>query len=194
MGAATSARKQSPLKPAAAEPVGRALTSHAALAGMVGHGGRGQLLPPARRPLTLARLKAFTEPGCTRAVLFPTYDGLWNSVRSLAVNCRDQSHTEGNFKPFSSPSWMFLLMANSCKQKRWSTCGKAPARRRPRRAQSQGRGGPAGRPASPQRGCGSSGRGTLVLCLSEGGGSLAKDTGDAGPSGNRVPRLEVSLR
>lgn len=67
--------------------------------------------------ITLVRLKDFTELFLTQGVLLPTYRGLWNRVRSFAVNWRDQSHTEGNFKPFSSPNWMFLLIANSCKIK-----------------------------------------------------------------------------
>lgn len=68
--------------------------------------------------ITFVRLKAFTELFRTQGVLLPTYRGLWKRVRSFAVNWRDQSHTEGNFKPFSSPNWIFLLMANSCKIKR----------------------------------------------------------------------------
>lgn len=103
-------KSREPSGPAAAEPVGHAPARTRPWLG-------GRPLPSARRPLTLARLKAFAEPVCMRGVLFPTYDGLWNSVRSLAVNCRDQSQTEGNFKPFSSPSWMFLLIANSYKRK-----------------------------------------------------------------------------
>lgn len=99
------------MKAPAANPGAHAASPAGALSVSPGTG-----TAPESPPGTLERLKVRRAPLCTLGVLFPMYSGLWNSSRSRLVNWRDQSQTHGNLRPFSSPSWMFLLIANSCKK------------------------------------------------------------------------------